>query len=203
MKIGVLGGTFDPVHLGHLAMAEEAWQALGLAEVVLIPSGQPVYKSDRKIAPAADRLEMLRLAAAGRPYLEVSTIETDRPGASYTVDTLTALKMSYGSRAELYFILGWDSLAQLGGWRQPRRLVSLCLLVAVPRPGFPRPDIKTMEKQVPGISEKLIFLDKPEMAVSATEIRKKASLGRSLEGLVPAPVADYIKKHGLYKSLDI
>jgi len=203
VKIGVLGGTFDPVHLGHLAMAEEAWQALGLAEVVLIPSGQPVYKSDRKIAPALDRLEMLRLASAGRPYLEVSTIETDRPGASYTVDTLAAIKMSYGSRAELYFILGWDSLAQLGGWRQPRRLVSLCLLVAVPRPGFPRPDIKTMEKQVPGISEKLIFLDKPEMAVSATEIRKKASLGKSLEGLVPAPVADYIKKHGLYKSLDI
>lgn len=198
MKVGVLGGTFDPVHLGHIAMAEEARKALALDEVVLVPAGRPVYKSAGEVAPASDRLEMLRLASAGRPYLKISTMELDRPGPSYTVDTLSTMKQQYGSKAGLYFILGWDSLAQFGGWRGPDKIIKMCILVAVPRPGFTRPDAEALEKVVPGIKDKLIYLDRPEMDIGATVIRKMASSGRSIDRFVAAPVAAYIKEHKLY-----
>ena len=198
MKIGVLGGTFDPVHLGHIAMAEEAQKVLGLEEVILVPAGQPVYKSDRKIAPPEDRLKMLQLAAKGKPYLKVSTIEIERPGPSYTIDTIVELKKQYGVVAEIYFILGWDSLGQIGEWRKPERIVAMCYLVVVPRPGWPQPVVDALEKEVPGIAGKLIFLEKPRLDISATAIRKMAGSGESIDRLVPAPVAAYIKKQQLY-----
>jgi nicotinate-nucleotide adenylyltransferase len=198
LKIGVLGGTFDPVHRGHLAMAEEARRALGLDEVMLVPAGRPPYKSAGKIASAADRLEMLRLATAGRPYLKVSTMEIERPGPSYTVDTIAALKKQYGNKAGIYFILGGDSLSQFPTWREPDKIIAMCYLVAVPRPGCPRPDVKTLEKDVPGISKKLIFLEKPRLDISATVIRETASRGESIAKYIPGPVADYIRKNQLY-----
>jgi len=198
VKIGVLGGTFDPVHLGHIGMAEEARQALGLAEVILVPAGQPVGKSSRRVTPAGQRIEMLRLAIIGRPYLKISYMEIERPGPSYTVDTLEAIRKRYSGRAEIYFILGWDSLAQLPGWHEPGRIVEMCSLVAVPRPGYPRPDLKALEKKVPGISNKVILLDKPLLDISATTIREKTARREVIDGLVPGLVAEYIKKHRLY-----
>jgi nicotinate-nucleotide adenylyltransferase len=199
MKIGVLGGTFDPVHLGHIGMAEEARKALDLAEVIIVPAGQPMAKSaERIITPAAQRIEMLRLALIGKPYLKISYMEIERPGPSYTVDTIDAIRKRYGGKAGIYFILGWDSLAQLADWREPARLVEMCNLVAVPRPGWSRPDLEALEKKIPGIYRKVTFLDKPNLDISATMIREKVGRGEPIDRLVPALVAQYIKKHRLY-----
>jgi nicotinate-nucleotide adenylyltransferase len=198
MKVGVLGGTFDPVHLAHLGMAQEARNALELDEVIIVPAGQPVFKSSDRVTPAALRLEMLRLALVGRPYLKISRIEIERQGPSYTVDTLSVLKKQYGPGAELYFILGWDSLAQLPVWREPQRIIAMCRLVVVPRPGFPRPAVEALEEKLPGIIQKVTFLDRPNLDISATKIREKVRKGESIDGLVPGPVAAYIKKQKLY-----
>jgi len=199
MKIGVLGGTFDPVHRGHIMMADEAMKSLGLSEVILVPAGQPMSKVKERLTPAEHRLQMLRLAVAERQHLRVSTMELERPGLSYTVDTITELGKKYGSKDELLFIMGWDSLAQLPHWREPGRIISMCSVVAVPRPGFTRPDLKALEKKIPGISKRVVFLEKPRVDISATDIRKKVARGESIDQLVPAPVAEYIKKHKLYQ----
>jgi nicotinate-nucleotide adenylyltransferase len=184
MKIGVLGGTFDPVHLGHIMMAEEARKSLGLSEVLLVPAGQPMTRSNERITSVEHRLRMLRLAA----------------GPSFTVDTITELRRKYGGKDEIFFILGWDSLAQLPIWREPARIVKMCILVAVPRPGWPQPSLKALEKDIPGIAKRVVFLEKPRVDISATAIREKVAGGESIDHLVPGPVADYIKKHGLYRA---
>ena len=200
MKIGVLGDTFDPVHLGHIRMAGEARDALGLAEVIMVPAGQPMSKLNQPVTAAEHRLNMLRLAVKDKPHLVVSTMEIERPGPTFTVDTITALQHKYGEKAEIYFILGCDSLVQLPEWREPASLVAMCRLVAVPRPGCPRPDMKVLERVIPGVTKRVIFLDKPYIDISATDIRDKVRGGGSIDGLVPAPVAEYIKKHQLYMS---
>jgi nicotinate-nucleotide adenylyltransferase len=200
MKFGVLGGTFDPVHLGHIRMAEAARDALGLDRVILVPAGQPMSKPNRPITPAEHRIEMLRLAVKNNSHFMVSTIETERPGPSFTVDTITTLRQQFGDKTEIYFILGWDSLEQLPEWREPVRLAAMCWLVAVPRPGCPRPAMKTLEGKIPGISKRVIFLEKPNIDISATEIREKIARGESIDKLVPGQVAAYIKKHKLYNT---
>jgi nicotinate-nucleotide adenylyltransferase len=199
MKIGVFGGTFDPVHRAHIAAAAAARDALKLDKVLLVPAGQPMSRSELPIASAEDRVAMLRLAVKGKPGLEVSTIEIERSGPTYTVDSITQMRKS-ALNDEIYFILGCDSLDQLPGWKEPERLVSLCRLVVVPRPGCRTPDLKKLEEILPGISQKVTLLKEPFLDVSATEIREKAGKAESINDLVPAPVADYIKKHGLYKS---
>ncbi len=198
MKLGVLGGTFDPVHRGHIAMARAAREALGLDKVMLVPAGRPMSAKNAPLTGARHRLAMLRLAAVGEPGLEVSTIETDRPGPSYTVDTLAALRGEYGDAAEIYFILGDDSLAQLPTWHEPPRLIKLGRFAAVPRPGYPRPDLKALEAQLPGISARVTLLDRPRLDISATAIRARAARGESLQDLVPEDVATYIKMQKLY-----
>ena len=198
MKIGVLGGTFDPVHLGHLAIAEEARLSQGLSEVIMVPAGQPVMKPDEYVTPAEHRLNMLRLAIEGKPGLRVSDIEILRSGPSYTVDTIAQMRNSSGANVDLYFIIGWDSLAQLPEWREPSRIIEMCRLIAVPRPGYRRPDMGKLERKIPGISGKTILLDKPLIDVSASAIRKILASGESVERFVPAPVAEYIRKYNLY-----
>jgi GTP-binding protein len=197
-KIGIFGGTFDPVHLGHLMVVEEAKTALDLSEVVLVPAGQPMSRPNVNVTPAKQRLAMLNLAVEGSPYLKVSSIEIERKGPSYTADTIAELKKKSGRGSELYFILGWDSLEQLPTWHEPSKIISLCTLVAVPRPGYSKPSLKTLEGVLPGISDKVIILDKPKVDISATEIRELAAQGESIEHLVPEAVAKYIKKNKLY-----
>jgi len=198
MKIGVLGGTFDPVHLAHLAVAEAVKAELDLDEVIFVPAGQPWLKANSYISAAEHRVQMVRLAIAGKSYFRLSTMEIDRPGPSYTVDTMAELRGQIGAEGELYFILGWDNLAELPRWWQPARLIQLCYLVAVPRPGYPTPDLTKLEGDIPGIAKRVIIMDKPEMDISATEIRKRLSRGAPINDLVPEAVAEYIKRQGLY-----
>jgi nicotinate-nucleotide adenylyltransferase len=200
VKVGVLGGTFDPPHKGHLAIALDARKSLGLSRVIFIPAGQPWLKAGAPVSPAEDRYEMVRLAIAGHPHLAISRIEVDRPGPSYTVDTLEALKSELGSETELYFIIGWDALTQLPQWREAARIVRLARLVAVPRPGYSRPDLKAIEKQIPGISARVDFLDMAMVEVSATEIRQRVSAGLPISGLVPEAVEKYVTERGLFRS---
>lgn len=198
MNIGVLGGTFDPVHSGHLVVAEEVKTRLNLTEVIFVPAGQPWLKSDRPITPAKHRLQMLRLALADKPYFKLSTMEIERGGPSYTIDTIIELRSQLDAVDELFFILGQDNLAQLPQWRDAERLVQICYLVAVPRPGSPRPNLKILEASLPGISQRVMLLDEPYIDISASGIRDRRAQGLSVRHLVPEPVNRYIKEHGLY-----
>ena len=198
MNIGVLGGTFDPVHNGHLIVAEEAKTRLNLIEVIFVPAGQPWLKTDRPITPAEHRLQMLRLALADKPYFKLSAMEIERAGPSYTVDTITELQGQLDAEDELFFILGQDNLVQLPQWREPSQLIQLCYLVAVPRPGSPRPKLKELEASIPGISQRVMLMDKPHVDISAEAIRDRVVRGLSVRHLVPEPVNRYLKEHKLY-----
>jgi nicotinate-nucleotide adenylyltransferase len=198
MNIGVMGGTFDPVHNGHLTVAEAARRWLDLAVVLFMPTGQPWLKIDKPVSPAEYRVHMVRLAIADKPHLELSTVEVERPGPTYTVDTMAGLQAQLGVENALFFILGWGSLSELPQWNEPSRLITICRLVAVPRPGYPRPDLKALEALIPGLSQQVTLMDRPEIDISASEIRGRVARGLSISHLVPEPVASYIKQHKLY-----
>lgn len=198
MNIGVLGGTFDPIHNGHLLMAEEARGRLNLAVVLFIPAGQPWLKVASPISAAEHRVEMVRLAIADKPYCKLSAMEIERAGPTYTVDTIAELSSQLGSGDELFFILGQDNLTQLPEWKEPSRLVGMCYLVAVPRPGSSSPDLKALEAAIPGISQRVMLMDKPKVDISASVIRDRVGRGLSIYHLVPEPVSSYIREHRLY-----
>ncbi len=198
MNIGILGGTFNPVHIGHLAVADEATSRLGLAEVLFVPAGKPWLKADARILPAEHRLKMVKLAIAGKTCFKLSAIEVERDGPTYTVDTIAELRRQCGAGDELFFIIGWDNLTDLPRWHQPERLISMCRLVAVPRVGCPVPDLDSLEAVIPGLSQRVIMLDKPEIDVSASVIRERVRRGLSISHLVPEAVERYIKEHKLY-----
>jgi nicotinate-nucleotide adenylyltransferase len=199
MKIGVLGGTFDPIHSGHLIIAEKARLELGLARILFVPAGQPRLKTGRKITPAAHRVEMVKLAIAANPHFELSTVEIDRPGPSLSVETVAILQKQLGAGARLFFVVGWDSLAELPQWKEPKKLIRLCKLVAVTRPGFSRPDLKAMELSVPGVTKSVVWLDIPPVDISSTDIRHRVAQGLPVRGMVPDEVESYIKEHKLYR----
>ena len=198
MNIGVMGGTFDPIHKGHIIVAEEARARLNLAEVLFVPAGKPWLKTDRPISPAEHRLQMVSLAIAEKPYFKLATLEIERAGSSYTVDTITELREKLGAGDELFFILGWDSLSQLPQWRDASRLITMCRMVAVPRPGYSLPDLDSLEAGIPGLSERLVILDKPQIDISASNIRERVAQDLPISGLVPEAVGKYIRQHKLY-----
>jgi nicotinate-nucleotide adenylyltransferase len=199
MKMGILGGTFDPIHNGHLAIADEARTYLNLSEVLFLPAGQPWMKSDQPISAAHHRTAMIRLALEGRPYFKLSTIEIEYKGPSYSVDTIVKLRAQSEEPFDCYFIVGWDNLAKIPLWKDPAKLIEMCFLAAVPRPGYDRPDMKKLEAALPGISKKVILMDKPRIDISATDIRNRVAQGRSISSLVPPAVENYIKESGLYR----
>ncbi len=198
MNIGVLGGTFDPIHNGHLLLAEEVRARLNLAETLFVPAGQSWLKANLSITPATHRVEMVRLAIADRPCFKLEAMEVGRPGPSYTVDTIDRLKAKLGIGDELFFILGADNLAELPLWREPSRLITMCHLVVVPRPDYPLPDLKALEAIIPGLSQRVMLMDKPEIDISASVIRDRVARGLSIHHLVPEPVDEYIRQHKLY-----
>jgi nicotinate-nucleotide adenylyltransferase len=197
MRIGVIGGTFDPIHTGHLIIAEEARTRLGLSRVVFVPAGQPPHKLERAITDPEHRFEMTRLATADNERFCVSRVDLDREGPCYTVDTIGLLQDAWGKDAEICFLIGADSLADLPTWREPERLLRVCRLVAVTRPGH-EVDLRTLERQLPGVSSLVELLDTPTLDISSTEIRRRAHEGLSTRYLVPDAVAQYIVEHGLY-----
>ena len=203
MRVGILGGTFDPVHVGHLIIAEEALSRLALDKVIFIPAGQPWLKAGQALSPAEHRLKMVELAIASNPRLGVSRIEVDRSGPTYTVDTLEQLKRDLGEEVQLYFILGLDALEQFHRWEQPERIIELCDLAIASRSGFQNSRI--LDEQLgryPKLGSKVNFLPAPIMDISGSSIRLRASEGRSIKYRVPEAVERYINRRGLYCPLD-
>ena len=198
MNVGVLGGTFDPIHNGHIAVAEECQTQLNLAGVIFVPAGQPWLKGDKPVLPVEHRVQMVELAITTHPSFILSTIEVERDGPSYTVETIAELQKQQYRDDELFFIIGWDTLAQLSHWKQPSRLIEMCHLVAIPRPGYTLPGLDSLEAVIPGLTKRLTILQRPEVDISATDIRDRVARGLSIDHLVPGPVADYIRQHKLY-----
>ena len=201
-RIGVLGGTFDPVHLGHVAAAEGAAEALGLARVVLVPAGNPPHKLDGARAGADDRLAMARLAVAGRAKLDVSDIETRREGPSYTVDTVRELAAELGPGMRLYLLLGSDALRDLPSWRDVEEIFRVAEPVAVERPGEPAIDWDALARSLPAelVSRARANFVRLERGVdvSSTEVRRRLAEGEHVTGLLAPEVERYIREHGLY-----
>jgi nicotinate-nucleotide adenylyltransferase len=201
MKVGIMGGTFDPVHMVHLIIAEKARSELGLDKVIFIPAGEPWMKSDHPVTPAEHRVAMVRLAISSNPAFTVSTMEVDRRGPSYTIDTLEALWEDLGFDTGLFLLVGWDSLATIPSWKAPYRISKMATLVSFPRPGCNKPEMAALETAMPGISERIVIMEKPFIGISSSEIRVDLSHGKSVRYLVPREVEQYIREKGLYASM--
>ena len=195
---GILGGTFDPPHYGHLVVAEQVREALELAGVLFMPAAHPPHKADRAISAAEHRLAMVDLAIAGNPHFRLLPNEVDRGGTSYSVDTLERLTAARpGDR--FIFIVSTEAARQLPTWRDPRRLVELCEMAVVPRLGYPPLEPGWAERAFPGLEYRFLAVDSPPLGHSASAIRARAADGRTIRYLVPPAVEDYIVRHGLYR----
>jgi len=198
MKIGLLGGTFDPPHNGHLAIAKYALEKLGLDKIIFIPSRRTPLKSREDVSGRKHRWDMLRELIKGNKKYDISDIELYRPGPSYTIDTIRQLKTGKNKNDEFYFITGWDSFNDLPRWKEAGNLIKLCKIVAFTRSSTARPDLKEMDKMVPGLSESSIIIDVPPVDISSTEVRNRVIKGLSVKDMVPGPVEKYILDNGLY-----
>ena len=195
-KIGVMGGTFDPIHFGHLIAGEEAYFSLGLPEVVFVPTGDPFHKAGRSISSAEHRYVMTMLATLDNPHFRISRIEIDRDTSSHTVDTLREMRHWYPPRSvEFFFITGLDAVLEITAWKDPLEMPKLCKIVAVSRPGFNPGGLKNLPEE---IRANLIHLEIPLLAISSTEIRRRVSNGQSIRYLAPWLVEQYIYKNNLY-----
>lgn len=201
MRVGVLGGSFDPVHIGHLILAEEARGRLDLAVVYFVPAGEPPHKRDRRLAPAEDRIAMIELALADNEHFRVSRVDVDRPGPHYTVDLVQIIQEQLPAGCELYFLMGFDSLAELPTWHEPARLIAACHLVALTRHDI-SVDWEKLEAALPGIRQRVTILDMPELEIASHQLQERIRAGRSIRYLVPDEVARYIREHGLYETMD-
>jgi nicotinate-nucleotide adenylyltransferase len=205
-RVGILGGTFDPIHYGHLLIAEQVLEALQLDRVVFVPAAMPPHKIDDAISPAADRAAMVRLAIAGNPLFSACEIELERPGPSYTVDTIAQLAdeaARHGVDREFHFILSVEALAWLKTWHEPARLLELARLAVVARPGAPMPAGRRLGALLPGGVASLNRVESVEtllVAHSASDVRARVASGRSIRYLVPPAVEAYIRDHRLYRS---
>ena len=195
-SVGILGGTFDPIHHGHLVIAEEAREALGLERVLLVPAAEPPHKPDSVVTPAEHRLAMVELAVAGNPAFAVSGIEVERGGPSYTVETLETLLREGVS--DPWFILSAEALAGFPAWRRPDRILELCRLAVVPRGNHDALDAAWVRGHFPGREDRIAFLAGPLLPISGSVVRRRAAAGRSVRYLVPDAVARYITDHALY-----
>jgi nicotinate-nucleotide adenylyltransferase len=193
-----MGGTFDPIHVGHLAAAEEARDALGLDAVLFMPAGDPPHKPDGVVSAAEHRVAMVELAIAANEAFELSRLEVDRPGPSFTIDTIDHLARE--RRGEITLILSAESFTGLPAWRDPVRLLEACRIAIVPRGGLDAPDEAWVERRFPGVQANVARLDGPRLRLSATAIRARVAEGRSIRYLVPDAVIDYIGDHGLYQT---
>ena len=201
-RIGVLGGTFDPIHYGHLVIAEDARAYLHLEKVLFVPAYLPPHKPEGSYSPFEQRLEMTRLGIAGNPRFELSLIETRQLGPSYTVDMLRALLAELGADVQLYFIIGMDSLANIQQWHQPAELLHLCRIVVAERAGY-QVNLPELEAALPGLSEKLELIDTPELSISSTDLQRRVARGLPIRYQLPPTVERYVRVHRLYLEEDV
>ena len=203
-RIGILGGTFDPPHLGHLLIAETARVALDLDTVMFVPAGEPWLKSGQRITPAEHRLRMVQLAVADNPGFCVSDCEIRRSGATYTVDTLRQLRRRFSAGTELYFIVGSDVLDQFHRWKEPEAILNLCRLAVIERPGGPVEGIVVLRENFSDAlnAGAVVSVAGPRVDFSASELRRVLACGQSTRYQIPDVVATYIDEHRLYRAED-
>lgn len=219
-RVGIFGGTFDPIHTGHLVIAEELAQRLTLDQCCFVPTGTPYHKPGRPISSAAHRYAMTSLAVAGNPLFRALDVEIRRPGPSYTIDTLEELRGQMGSDAAFFVVIGVDAFLEIRGWKTPERILKEASLVVVPRAGFhwgsgepPAPDLlrrlgRELALMIPDTPWVVIpppppgevcFIRATSLPIAASELRRRVRAGRSIRYLVPSAVADYIASHNLYR----
>jgi nicotinate-nucleotide adenylyltransferase len=192
-RLGVMGGTFDPIHYGHLVTAEEALHQFELDEVVFVPTGSPWMKAHEVVSPREDRYLMTVIATASNPRFSVSRVEVDRDGPTYAIDTLRTIKETSG--ADLYFITGADAVLEIVQWKDPQELFDLARFIAATRPGY---DIAALEDHGP-VADGITTMTIPALAISSTDIRARVASGHPIRYLVPEGVASYVAKAGLYR----
>lgn len=203
MKLGVMGGTFDPIHIGHMVVVEEARYQYGLDHVVLVPSARPPHKTGISNSPPEDRMRMVSFAIDGNVNLSVSDIEIEREGLSYTVDTLHELRRIHGESTDLYFIIGADALLEIMSWKNPGEVMAQSRFVVAPRPGYLLESVKRVlqepEDRWRPSAENILEIEMPALDISSTDIRKRVAKERPFRYLVPEKVWSYIVQAGLYR----
>lgn len=201
-RYGILGGTFDPPHLGHLVVGQEVYARMGLDRIWFLPAGEPPHKTGKIISPAADRLAMVERAIATDDRFAVCTVELERPGPSYTVDTLRELRTLWGPDTWIVLILGWDMLEYLPKWHDaPGVISSTDQIAAVHRPGFTADpdDLDRLEAQLPGLRKKVVLVPVPQLDISGTDIRARVAQMLPVRYLLPDAVESYITRRKLYR----
>ena len=195
-RLGVMGGTFDPIHYGHLVTAEEALQQFGLDGVIFVPTGQPWMKEHEVVSPPEDRYLMTVIATASNPLFRVSRLEVDRDGPTYTVETLRGMKDELGTETDLFFVTGADAVLEIFQWKDPDELFALAHFIAATRPGY---DIAGFSAHAPYKHPGITVMNVPALAISSTDIRARIAVSRPIRYLVPEGVKSYIEKAGLYR----
>jgi len=201
-RIGIMGGTFNPIHLGHLVTAQEALSQFRLDQVVFIPTCDPPHKVDNDIASAEDRYLMTVIATASNDDFFVSRMEIDRKGKSYTIDTVRELRSIYGKEVSLYFITGADAILEILTWKDTEEIISLCSFIAATRPGYNLARIDDLKEKLFANQQedngKISVMEVPALAISSTDIRQRIQKKQPIDYLVPEGISHYIMKHGLY-----
>jgi nicotinate-nucleotide adenylyltransferase len=197
-RIGVMGGTFDPIHNGHLASAQEALEYLALQTVLFVPAPRPPHKLGQRLTDVDHRVAMVKLAIADNPAFQFCDIELLRAGPSYTVDTLKELHNTLGESSALFYIVGSDALQELLTWRDPSGILELATLVVVARPGHAQVNLDVLSRALPGVDQRVVTIDGLNCDIAATDLRTRVHQGKSLRYLTPLSVAAYVEGHGLY-----
>jgi len=195
--IGIMGGTFDPIHYGHLIIAEESRTVFRLDRVLFVTAGQPAHKKDYLVSDAEHRYSMTVLATSGNPFFECSRMEIERMGPSYAVDTVRQVRQDVGADAEMFFITGADAILEILTWHEPHRLRSMCKFIAATRPGYSLDELKS--RLPTEFLDQIIFLETPGVHISSSDLRQRVRECRSIRYMVPEAVEDYIQEHTLYK----
>lgn len=198
MRVGIFGGTFDPPHIGHLILAEEAWFQLKLDVVTIVPAGDPPHKRDRRLSAAVSRVRMVEAAIAGNDHFRLSRVDVDRPGPHYTIDMVRLLRDSLPTGSELFFLMGSDSLRDLPNWHLADRLVANCRLVALTRHDVTL-DWEYLEAALPGLRQRVIQLDMPELEIASHILQERVRSGQPIRYQTPAAVEAIIMAEGLYR----
>jgi len=194
-----MGGTFDPIHYGHLVTAAAAHDAYDLDLVIFVPAARPPHKDEQQVTAANHRYLMAVLATLSNPHFTVSGVELDRPGPSYTADTMRYFRHLYSEEAELFFITGADAIVEIRNWRNTEGLLDMCRFIAATRPGFPVAKLRAFIASLPAHqAERISALDVPALAISSTDLRARVKAGRTIKYLLPESVENYITRNGLY-----